>query len=234
MAKIILNAEFNPETTDEKQTGKYLFDAENGTEPTECTIWLEKSKANDKHPDGKPWIMNKEMVEVCNRKYISEDLFIAQNVDGAYEVEFKTSAPRVIGATGVKKTVIKYLSEEEAVEYTELVQGAVEIYKTEKASSRKKKVEEMTAEELEAYIEALKTGTKITPKTGPTSFLDVMTEEEYNRYNELIAISQENKANAPKVKRGPLTEEEKAARKAKRAAKEISKAEELLRSLRAE
>ena len=44
MAKIILN------------NGVYFFDAEDGTPQVELVVWLEKSKANDKHPEGKPWI----------------------------------------------------------------------------------------------------------------------------------------------------------------------------------
>ena len=45
--------------------------------------------------------------------------------------------------------------------------------------------------------------------TGPKSFLDVMSTEDYDRYNELLAISAENKSNRPKATRKPLTEAEK-------------------------
>ena len=51
--------------------------------------------------------------------------------------------------------------------------------------------------------------------------------------SELIAKAQENKANAPRAKRGPLSDEEKAIRSEKRKANDISKAEKLLAMLRA-
>lgn len=215
-----------------KKDGKYFFVDSNEVE-AECPVWNEKSKANDKHPEGKPWIKLPKGNET-NRAYFSEDLFLATNVDGEVEVEVKTSAPRVLGTSGVKQDIIKYLDEETANEYTTLVNGAVEAYKAAKASNRKKKPEEMTAEELQAYIDALKNGTSFsTAKTGPKSFMDMFTDEEYNRYNEIIALAQENKANMPKAKRGPLSDAEKEARAAKRKANELSKAEKLLAALQA-
>ena len=78
-------------------------------------------------------------------------LFNATQVDGIVNVEVKTSAPRVLGATGVKQDVLKYLSEEEATEYTQLVEGAMAIYKDAKGQ-KALKPEEMNAEQLEAYI----------------------------------------------------------------------------------
>lgn len=213
-----------------KKDEKYYFVDSNEVE-TECVVWNEKSKANDKHPEGKPWIKLPKGNET-NRAYFSEDLFIASNVNGEVEVEVKTSAPRVLGTSGVKQDIIKYLPEDVAEEYTTLVNGAVEAYKTAKASSRKKKPEEMDVDELQAYIDALKNGTPITTaKTGPKSFMDMFTDEEYDRYNEILALAQENKANMPKAKRGPLTDEEKAVRSAKRKANAISKAEKLLAAL---
>lgn len=211
--------------------GKYLFDAQDGTPAIEVPVWLEKSKANDKHPDGKPWIKLPKG-NPTNRVYFSEDLFLATAVDGVVEVEVKTTPPRVLGASGVKKDIIKFLSEEEAAEYTELVESAVAAYK-EARSAGKKKPEEMTAEELEAYIEALRAGEKYVAAEGPKSFLDMFAEDQYNRYNELLAIATANKANAPKAPRRKLTEEEKAARAAKRTATQISKAQALLAALRA-
>ena len=218
MAKIVL------------KDGKYYFVDSNGVE-TGCVVWNEKSKANDKHPEGKPWIKLPKGNET-NRAYFSEDLFLATNVDGEVEVEVKTAAPRVLGTSGVKQDIIKYLDEATAAEYTTLVNDAVAAYKDAKASSRKKKPEEMTAEELQAYIEALKSGKSFsTVKTGPKSFMDMFTEEQYERYNEIIALAQENKANMPRAKRGPLSDAEKEARAAKRKANEISKAEKLLAGL---
>lgn len=229
MAKIMLNTEFI-ESDDAKQTGKYLFDAEDGSAVVPLVVWVEKSKANDKHPEGKPWIkLPKD--NPTNREYFSEDLFNATAVNGEVMVEVKTSAPRVLGASGVKQEVIKYLSEEEAAEYTELVNNAVAAYKASK-SNGKKKPEDMSIEELEAYIDALRNKKPIPAVTGPRSFIDCMTEEQYTRYNELLAISAENKANAPKPARKPLTDEEKAARKIKADAKKISAAEALLAKLR--
>lgn len=216
-----------------KIDGVYYFDAGDGSDPVETKVWLEKSKANEAHPDGKPWILLPKD-NVTNRRYFSEDLFNSTQVDGEVVVEVKTSAPRVLGATGVKKSVLKYLSEEEAQEYTELVENAVAQYKDLK-SQGSLKPEDMSKEQLEAYIEALRNGDSYSPASAaPKSFLDVFTTEQYDRYNELLAISQENKANAPRAKRGPLSPEEKAARKAKRTAKEIAKAEALLEALRAE
>lgn len=229
MAKIIFNFDF-VESDDTKQTGKYLFDAEDGSEIVPLTVWVEKSKANDKHPEGKPWIKLPKG-NITNREYFSEDLFHATAVDGEVTVEVKTSAPRVLGASGVKQEVIKYLSEAEAAEYTELVNNAVDTYKATK-SNGKKKPEDMSIEELEAYVDALKNNKPLPTINGPKSFIDCMTEEQYNRYNELLAISAENKANAPKAARKPLTDEEKAARKAKADAKKISAAEALLAKLR--
>lgn len=212
--------------------GKYFFDAEDGTDAKECVVWLEKSKANKDHPDGKPWIkLPKD--NVTNRAYFSEDLFKKENVNGEIIVPVKTTAPRVLGTSGVKQDIIKYLDDDTAEEYTTLVNGAVDKYKAAKANFKKKKPEEMSKEELEKYIECLKTGTKYTAGEAPKSFLDMFTEAELDRYNEILALAVENKANAPKVKRGPLSDEEKAARKAKRDANELSKAEKLLAALQA-
>ena len=49
------------------------------------------------------------------------------------------------------------------------------------------------------------------------SLIDFITEEDYPRFNELLAIAEENKKNAPKPERkprGPLTIEQKKALKA--------------------
>lgn len=230
MNKIILNPNYIAEDATPDQKGKYQFVDENGT-TTDLVVWNEKSKANDKHPEGKPWIKLPKG-NATNRAYFSEDLFIATNVDGEVEVEVKTSAPRVLGTSGVKQDIIKYLDEETAAEYTTLINTAIEAYKAAKVSNRKKKPEEMTVEELQVYIDALKNGTKIVAaKTGPKSFMDMFSDADYERYNEIIAIAQENKANAPKAKRGPLSDVEKEARAAKRKANELSKAEKLLASL---
>ena len=230
MARIILNPDY-VETGDVKQTGRYLFDDGGNTPPVDLVVWLEKSKANDKHPEGKPWIkLPKD--NITNRAYFSEDLFIATQADGIVEVEIKTAAPRVLGATGVKQEIVKYLDEATATEYTELVENAVSAYKEAKGTSKKKRPEEMSAEELEAYITALRNGTKYTAAQGPKSFLDMFSEAQYVRYNELLALAAENKANAPKAARRPLTDEEKAVRAAKRQKTELSKAQALLDALR--
>lgn len=214
------------------EDGKYLFDAEDGSAQVECKVWAEKSKATEAHPEGKPWIVLPKG-NITNRTFFSLDKFEREAINECIEVEVKTSGPRVLGSTGVKQSIIKFLSEEEATEYTDLVNKAVEAYKAAKMNSKKKKPEDMSIEELEAYVTALKNGTKITVSDAPKSFIDMFDDSEYARYNELLAIAQENKANAPKAVRGPLTEEEKAARKIKRAAKELSKAEQLLAALKA-
>ena len=211
----------------------YVFDAQDGSEVVELKVWLEKSKASEKHPDGKPWIVLPKG-NITNRTYFSEDLFNDTNTDGEVEVEIKTSAPRVLGATGVKQEVLKYLEEAEATEYTQIVEAAVAEYKEAKLNNKKKKPEDMTVEELQLYIDALNKGEKLTVSTGPKSFLDVMSTEDYDRYNELLAISAENKANRPKATRKPLTEAEKEARAAKRKKNELNKAQQLLAALMGE
>lgn len=215
-----------------KIEGVYFFDAGDGNDPVELKVWLEKSKANDTHPDGKPWILLPKD-NVTNRRYFSEDLFNSTQVDDAVVVEVKTSAPRVLGATGVKKDVLKYLSDEEATEYTELVEGAVAAYKELKAQ-KKVKPEDMDEAQLAEYIEALRSGNTYSPASDVNSFIDVFETAQYDRYNELLALAAENKANAPKAARRKLTPEEKAARAEKRTQNEISKAEALLAALQAE
>jgi len=230
MAKIILNPNY-VQSDDVKQTGRYLFDTEDGTPAVELVVWLEKSKANAKHPEGKPWIrLPKD--NVTNRAYFSEDLFITSNVDGVVEVEVKTAAPRILGATGVKQEIIDFLDEAQASEYTLLVDTALEAFKEAKSNSKKKRPEDMSKAELEAYIQALQTGTKYVPASAPKSFLDMFTEVQYARYNELLALAAETKANAPKAERKPLTEDQKAQRAVKRQKTEISKAQALLEALR--
>lgn len=211
--------------------GVYYFDAGDGSAPVATKVWLEKSKANDAHPDGKPWILLPKG-NPTNRSYFSEDLFNATAVDGEVVVEVKTSAPRVLGATGVNQKVIKFLNAEEQAEYTALVDNAVALYKESKGK-KSLKPEEMTAEQLEEYIAALRSGKSYSPAdNAPKSFIDVFTTEQYDRYNELLAIAAENKANAPRAPRGKLTEEQKAARAAKRTQNELAKAEAILAQLR--
>lgn len=213
--------------------GQFYFDPEDGSEAVAVKTWLETSKKNEAHPEGKLWIVLPKG-NITNRQYFSVDKFEAEAVNDEITVEIKTSAPRVLGATGVKQEIIKYLDEETANEYTTLVTTAVEAYKAAKATSKKKKPEEMTVEELTAYIEALQNGeTYKVATTGPKSFLDMFSDEEYNRYNEILALAQENKANAPKAKRGPLTDEQKEARKVKNIKNKISKAQALLAAMRA-
>lgn len=215
-----------------REDGYHFID---GDQDTLCKVWNEKSKPTETHPDGKPWIVLPKD-NSTNRTYFSEDKFVAENVDGELEVDVKTSAPRTLGATGVKANIVKYLDEATAAEYTELVNNTVEKFKAAKASSRKKRPEEMTADELRELIARLESGEKATVTTGPKSFLDMFTEEEYARYNEILALAAENKANAPKHKaeRRPLTDEEKADRASKRKIKEISKAKALLAALMAD
>ena len=64
------------------------------------------------------------------------------------------------------------------------------------------------------------------------TFIDYMSEEDYNRYNELLAKAAEAKANAPKVSkpRGPMTIEQKK----KLAEARLAKAQAILDKLMAE
>lgn len=222
MAKIIKNED------------KYYFDAEDGTQPVECRTFLEKSKANDKNQEGKLWIVLPK--DNCiNRQYFSVNKFETENVDGELSVEVNIRAPRTLGAAGVKQTIIKYLNEENAAEYTGIVEDAVEKFKALRANRKPLKLEDMTKEQLEAAIAALENGEtyKIVNTNAPKSFIDCMDEADYNRYNELLAIAMENKANRPKVARGPLTEEQKAERKNAKRKVELSKAKALLAAMMA-
>lgn len=61
--------------------------------------------------------------------------------------------------------------------------------------------------------------------------IDFMTEEDYTRFKELLAIAEENKNNAPKPERkprGPMTLEQKKALKAKALAKAKAELEALM------
>lgn len=61
--------------------------------------------------------------------------------------------------------------------------------------------------------------------------IDFMTEEDYTRFKELLAIAEENKKNAPKPERkprGPMTLEQKKALKAKALAKAKAELEALM------
>lgn len=212
------------------EEGNYVLDLGDGS-TMDCKVWIEKSKVSEKHPEGRPHILLPKD-NPTNRRYIAEDLFNANAVNGELVVEVKTSGPRVLGSSGVSKNIVRYLNEEEAAEFTQLVESAQEAYRAAKASTRKKKPEEMTKEELEAFIHALETGESIkAATTGPRSFVDMFTEEENDRYNELVALSVENKANAPKPVRAKLTDEEKAARAIKRKQTTLNKAQQLLAAL---
>lgn len=232
MFKIIENSNYDAEKATADQKGKYLLVSEDGETNLELTVWYEAKLKSDTNPKGKPHIkLPKD--NPTHRQFISEQLFIDNNVNGEFPVAVKEGGPRVIGASGVKQSIVKFLSEDEANEYTSLVNNAVEAYKAAKGSNKKKRPEEMSVEELQAYIDAIKNGVSFKVTNGPKSFIDMFTEDELNRYHELLAISAENKANAPKAQRnhGPLSDEEKAARAAKRKQTELSKAEKLLQAL---
>lgn len=65
------------------------------------------------------------------------------------------------------------------------------------------------------------------------TLFDYMTEEDYARYNEIIAMAEEAKANAPKpvrAPRGPMTQEQKI----KMAKARLAKSQEKLDALLAE
>lgn len=62
------------------------------------------------------------------------------------------------------------------------------------------------------------------------SIVDFILEEDYARYNELLNIAEQNKANAPKAPRaprGPMTQEQKL----KKAEKKLLAAQEALNKL---
>lgn len=65
------------------------------------------------------------------------------------------------------------------------------------------------------------------------SIVDFILDEDYARYNELLNIAEQNKANAPKAERkprGPLTVEQKKARLERNLAKHQAALEALLAS----
>lgn len=74
---------------------------------------------------------------------------------------------------GVREGIIKYLDEDLSNEFIDLVTTASIVFKERKSKGDK----------------SIK------------SFLDVFTDAEYARYNELIFLSQENKANCPRRKK---------------------------------
>ena len=119
------------------EDGKYYLDQENGTEVVECKILTETTKKSDKHPEGMQHIVLPKD-NITNRQFVSIDKFNAEAVDGVMTVEIKTGEPRKLGATGVKQSVIAYLDEADAAEYTNLVNGAVEKYKATKTTKHKK------------------------------------------------------------------------------------------------
>ena len=178
----------------------YYFDGEDGQEAVKCAVWVETSKKSERNPEGKPWIQLPKN-NVSNRQYFSLEKFEAEAVNDEIDVPVKTEGPRVLGATGAKPAIIKYLNEEQLEEFNSIVDPAIEEYKARKGQKKVK-------------IEDIK---------------DV----DFARYNELLAIAQENKANAPKAVRGPLTEEQKAARKAKAKQSKINKLYAALEALKA-
>lgn len=66
------------------------------------------------------------------------------------------------------------------------------------------------------------------------SIVDFILEEDYARYNELLNIAEQNKANAPKPERkprGPLTQEQKIKRAEKKMLEAQAKLDALLASI---
>ncbi len=221
MAKLIYNTELDT----------YTFD-DGINAPVECIKWIETGKTTKAYPDGIPQIKLPKN-NVTNRLFVSEGRFKADAIDNVLEIEVKTSAPRQLGAGTVNPIITKYLDEADIAEFNSLVTNAQSIY-AESKSKKAKKPEEMTKEELETLLAVLEGKIDMPATTSPKSFMDCFTEEEYERYIALMAKAQEAKANRPKVKKGPLTDEEKAKRAAKRKATQISKARALLDELLAQ
>lgn len=235
MAKIIVNPNYKPSAENIKQEGKYLFDHEGKQTP--MWVWLEKKTAFAKtHPNGKPWIRSKEMLDTCNRDYISEAAFTAENTKtngNGMEVAIKTAQKRVLGATGVQQGVVKYLTPESVKGYEAIVNKYTEAFKATKGTTKKIKMEDMTADQLRAYLADLDAGKVPAKVSGPRNFVEIMTAEDLEAYNGYIAEAREAKENAPKTPREhrKLTDEEKAERKEKRTANEKSKGAALLAAL---
>ena len=211
----------------------YYFDGEDGQEAVKCVVWVETSKKSERNPEGKPWIKLPKN-NVSNRQYFSLEKFEAEAVNDEIEVPVKTEGPRVLGATGAKPAIIKYLNEEQLEEFNSIVDPAIEEYKARKGQKKLKIEDIKDVALLEQMISALENGEEMPALVGgPKSFKDCMSDEDFARYNELLAIAQENKANAPKAVRGPLTEEQKAARKAKAKQSKINKLYAALEALKA-
>ena len=196
------------------------FAQEEGQEAVELKFHIDKRYESKWNEEGKK-ILHLPANNSSNRQFISEDLFMENAVDNEYILPVKLSGPRVVG--GPKKSVVEYLDDEDKEIYIQIVEKAQEAYKEAKAKKTKKALNEMTADELRAMLNALENGETLTIANGPKSFIDCMSDEDREIYVALTEKSQENKANRPKAPRGPLTEEQKAARKAK--AKEKKKNE---------
>jgi len=194
-----------------KQDDAY-FAQEEGQEAVECKFHIDKRYTSEFCEEGKK-IIHLPANNSSNRQFISEDLFMEKQIDNECVIPVKTAGKRLVG--GPKKSVIEYLDEEDAAEYTRIVEEAMNVYKEAKNSRTKKSLSEMTKEELEAALYALENGTTININNGPKSFIDCMSDEDRETYVALIEKSQENKQNRPRAPRGPLSPEQKAARKAK-------------------
>ena len=185
---------------------------EEGQEAVECKVTYDKRGIDDTHPLGKAWI-NLPKENSSNRQYISETAFEKTAVNDEVIVPVKLGGPRIVG--GPKKSVVEYLDDADREIYTSIVEKAQEAYKQAKAKKTKKALTEMSREELEAMLKALETGENLTISNGPKSFIDCMSDEHRETSVALTEKSQENKANRPKARRGPLSEEQKAVRREK-------------------
>lgn len=183
------------------------FAEEEGQEAVECTVITEKKGEKVSY-----WIKLPKG-NSTNRQFVSVKSFEEKAIDNEIIVPVKTSGPRIVG--GPKKAVIDYLDAEDAEVYTSIVEKAMEAYKNSKSARTKKPLNQMSKEELQAMLNALENDEKYSVTTGPKSFIDCMSDEDRDTYVALVEKSQENKKNRPKAPRGPLTEEQKAARKEK-------------------
>lgn len=149
-----------------------------------------------------------------------------------------------------EKLVMKWLSEEELVEYRAIVNRAITARDAARSSNTKTPVDEITktkisilksqiklaemqddtatVETLTAELNALK-GVN-TRTTVHSSLVDYISDEDYTRFNELLDIAENNKKNAPKVSkpRGPMTTEQKIAATEKKIAAAQAKLDALL------
>jgi len=150
-------------TGEDEVNGIGLFEAVDldTNEPVTCKNWFEKSK--DK------WhiVLGPNS---ANRKYIAHNEFNANNKDGEYEVEDKTTGPRVLGTAQPDRKLVPFMSIEDKAEYDRIIAAAIA---NREAQSN---IELSEEEKLEAQIAKLTA--KLEAKKAATPAVESFDDEE--------------------------------------------------------